>query len=261
MANIFGPPLTPSSEGISSGLFVNDSPGISGIGTRQSLIPNERPALSRRKLIHWLIPEGPIVEMYINPQNINLNHKKAISSQRVKGGFVLQYWGPELPVLDISGTTGTSGIEGINVLFDIYQNEQLAFDPYALYLQAKLDQEREANQTPTDLATSVTEAIGSLLGGAESFITPAVSQPPSLATLAFSVEMYYDGQSFRGYFTDFKVIETANSPGFFDYSMTFVITQTRGMRLNSFAWQKSAVNGPSNSGIGGPPHSFSSLVR
>lgn len=261
MVDVFGPPSVPSDFGPNSGLFVADSPGVSGVGARQNLIPSNRPAVSKRNLIHWLVPEGPIVEMYVNPQNINYDYKKAITQQRTKAGFVLQYWGPELTTLDISGTTGTSGIEGINVLYDIYQNEQLAMDPYALYTQAKLDQENQAgNFGATDVIGAFSSLVSALTGSAENIVPAAVSQPPTLASLAFTVEMYYSGQVFRGYYSNFKIIESSDALGLFNYNFSFVVTSIRGVRLNYLGWHKSATNGPSRSGPGGPPRSFGSLI-
>ena len=116
-------------------------PSTTGLGTRSGRLPVRRSAVKGRKTIHWLVPEGPIVQMYINPQNIRYNYSKNIENQRTKGGFVIHYWGENLTVLNLSGTTGTSGIEGINVLYDVYRNEQLAFDPYALFQSARQQQD------------------------------------------------------------------------------------------------------------------------
>ena len=66
-----------------------------------------------------------------------------------------------LSILDITGTTGTSGIEGINVLYDIYRNEQLAFDPFALFLAAKNNQDTFAGDI---------FGIGSALDSGDSFL-------------------------------------------------------------------------------------------
>jgi hypothetical protein len=138
-------------------------PANTGLGTRQSLIQNERPATSGRKLIRWLIPDGPIVEMYINPQGISYDNNKSISQVRTKGGYNFQYWGPELVKLNITGTTGTSGIEGINVLEDVYNAEQLAFDPYALYLASKVQQETFSSGLFGDSALSAGDQFVSFL--------------------------------------------------------------------------------------------------
>jgi len=227
------------------------------LGSRQSFVQSGRPGVSTRQLIHWLIPEGPIVQMYINPQNISYNDKKSVTSQRTKGGFVLQYWGPELTTLNLSGTTGTSGIEGINVLYDVYNNEQVAFDPFALFLAERLNQEQNTLLESSDFNEN--EFIGSLLGSSESML-PNNSSSPSLASLAFSVEMYWSGAVYRGFFTDFIVKESSESLGLFQYDINFTVTSKRGFRSNFQPWHKSATSGPSDSGPFGPPRSFGPLV-
>lgn len=264
----------------------NNVPSTSGYGSRQSTIPNERPAVSARKMVHWLIPEGPIIQMYINPQNIQIRDRKAIQKQRTKGGFVVQYWGEELIEVNIRGTTGTSGIEGINVLRDIYRNEQLQFDPYALYLASKNKQEslvgdvfglssginsiESAFDGFGDIASGESGTggifegggIGSIFGLAEQTSVAATKKPPTLASLACTVEMYWSGEVYRGFFQEFSVEESVTNLGMFDYTTIFIATQRRGLRKNFLGWHRSATSGPSNSDPNfGTPHSYSTLVN
>lgn len=246
-------------------------PSATGLGTRTGRLPVRRTAVKGRRVIHWLVPEGPIVQMYINPQNIRFNHSKNIENQRTKGGFVIQYWGENLTILNISGTTGTAGIEGINVLHDIYRNEQIAFDPYALFQAARQEQDTFAGDVfglGADLvgATSAGDAfsgfIDSLAGAAQQQFPQAKQPTPTLASLATQVEMYWSGEVYRGYFNNFTITEGADNIGMFDYEMQFTATQRRGLRRNFFGWHRSPVYGPSNSDPEfGPPHSFGSLIE
>lgn len=253
-----------------SGGFATDQvPSQTGFGTRQGRISNNRPAVNARNIMHWLVPEQPIVQMYINPQNVTYSYKKSISSQRTKGGFVLQYWGEDLTTLRLTGTTGTSGIEGINVLYDVYRSEQLAYDPYALFLAAQQDQtgltglgSAIGGAIGGDLGSAIGGAAGSLLGGGGDDANPNPTRPsPSLGQLAFTVELYWSGEVFRGYFQSFTVTEAVDNLGMFNYDIEFVVTQKRGMRQNFLAWHRSATSGPSNSDPQyGTPHSFGVLV-
>ena len=246
-------------------------PAQSGFGTRQSRVPNNRVAVNKRNLMRWLVPEMPIVEMYINPQSVNYDYSKQITETRTKGGFVLQYWGENLTSLTLSGTTGTSGIEGINVLHDVYRNEQLMFDPYALALQAQVDSQQQsdsnfdlfgqnlAGNSPNGVNSSINQ-ISNLLTGKTNVPTGTRSRP-TLASMAFTVELYWCGEVYRGYFKDFKIIEQANNLGMFDYTINFKVTQKRGFRQNFLGWHRSAVSGPSNSNPQyGTPHSFGALI-
>lgn len=239
-------------------------PTVSGFGTRQNRINSNRLASNTRNLMRWLVPEQPIVEMYINPQNVQYDYSKQITEQRTKGGYVMQYWGENITGLTISGTTGTSGIEGINVLNDIYRNEQLMFDPYALFLQAQRDKQEQDELLPALPNTGLTGAVadvGALLLGTDQAQTGLQTRSrPSLAAMAFSVELYWSGEVYRGFFKDFRVTESADNLGMFTYTISYRVTQKRGFRQNFLGWHRSATNGPSNSNpIYGTPHSFGSL--
>lgn len=250
----------------------SQGPAQSGFGTRQSQVPNNRIAVNKRNLMRWLVPEMPIVEMYINPQSVSYDYSKQITETRTKGGFVLQYWGENLTSLKLSGTTGTSGIEGINVLNDVYRNEQLMFDPYALALQAQVDSQQQsdsnfdlfgaslAGNSPNGANSSISQ-ISNLLTGKTNVPTGTRSRP-TLASMAFTVELYWSGEVYRGYFKDFGVVEQANNLGMFDYTINFRVTQKRGFRQNFLGWHRSATSGPSNSNPQyGTPHSFGALVN
>lgn len=250
-----------------TGGFVADTaPSASGLGTRQSRIQNLRPAVNARNVIYWLVPEMPMVQMYINPQNITYAYKKSIASQRTKGGFMLQYWGEDLTTLRLTGTTGTSGIEGINVLYDLYRAEQLSLDPYALFLAASEEQTGLSglgSDIGNLLGGDVGSSIGGAIGGALDSAIPQPTRPtPSLAQFAFTVEMYWSGEVFRGYFTSFTVTESVETLGMFNYDIEFMVTQKRGFRQNFLPWHRSATSGSSNSDpYFGTPHSFGQLLQ
>lgn len=257
--------------GAASALNGKLPPSPNGNGSREQQIPPNRDAYTTRQVMRWLVPEQPIIAMYINPQQVQYNYKKVITPTRVKGGYSLQYWGEDLTTLNISGTTGTSGIEGINVLYDIYRNEQLMFDPYALMLQAERDKAEQSSFDdllfgqggPLGLNSGLLGDIASvstgLMNNAISTNVVNSRNKPTLASLAFTVELYWSGEVYRGYFEDFNVTEKADNLGFFDYTINFKVTQKRGFRTNFLAWHKHPSFGQSNSGRGGPPHSYAYL--
>lgn len=168
-----------------------------------------------RKLIVWELPSvgSPgFVEMYINPNNIAITERKTITEQRTKGGYVIQYWGEELINVSIAGTTGDGGIEALNVLRDIYRNEQLALTGF---IEAK---------------------------GADT------KRRQSLAQLAASVVMWYQGQGMRGFFKDFTYTESVQEMGVINYQMNFTVTEIIGQRQNFMPWHRkpwSTVTRPS----------------
>lgn len=207
-------------------------------------IPANKAKYGVRRMMKWLVPERGIVEMYINPQNIQINQTKAISSQRTKGGFVIQYWGEDLIEITISGHTGTSGIEGINVLNDIYRGEQVAFDIIALEQAAKL-QEEEDNYI--NVAIPGLSEVNDFLDTIEETPNRLIEIPiPTLGYYATSIEMYWMGEVYRGFFKTFSVTEDVNTLGLFNYNISFAATQRRGFRRNYMPWHKTPQAGPSD---------------
>ncbi len=243
------------------GFIVPPIPGADGNGLPNSKIPSNKRARSKRQMAHWFVPEVGVVNMYINPSSISYRYAKAISPQRTKGGYNIQYWGEELPNLTISGTTGTSGVEGINVLYEVYRSEQLTFDSIGLTLASAANASGVNDIVNSALGNIGGTAIGGLLSGAVNGVLgqSPVSESllprniPSLASLALGVEFYWSGWVFRGFFKSFNVEEKASNLGMFDYTIDFAVTQKRGYRTNFMPWHKSAIDGQSGSYI---PHSF-----
>lgn len=253
-------PLTQSQQASfrSNGFLVSSTPTADGNGLPYSKITPGVAGQITRNIITWFVPQFGTVRMFINPQNITYTHKKLINKDRTKGGYTLQYWGEELSQLSISGTTGSSGVEGINMLYELYRAEQYAFDATGLTLAA--------NNAAADLANNLVQGAGAALGGLFSDSKTAAAggagllggilgldspnnnlsarNIPSLASLAFGVEMYYNGWVYRGFFDSMTVTERADS-FLLDYSMIFMVTQRRGYRTNYFPWHNSPASGPS----------------
>ena len=209
-------------------------------------------------------------KLYLNPQTVNIREQKLINEQLTKGGFVIQYWGEQLQELQASGTTGSSGIEGINILRDIYRHEQAAMRAVLLERQDLLAVNARESAIAKGLADdeeySTFEGILDLTtGGAYSSITSGVSNaidiltdaasgsyldlehsqfsaPPNLASFATTIDIHFQGEMFRGFFTTFSYTEDANTPGIFTYQFTFKITKRVGLRNNFMPWHRSPVS-------------------
>lgn len=250
----------------SNGFLVASTPSADGNGLPFTKITPGVAGKIGRNIITWFVPQFGTVRMFINPQNITYSHKKLITKERTKGGYTLQYWGEELSTLNISGTTGSAGVEGINMLYEIYRAEQYAFDAVGLTLAA--------NNAAADLANGLAQGAGSAVGKFVNGLLPSSAQNssnagilgagllggvlgldspnnhlsarnlPSLASLAFAVEMYYNGWVYRGFFENMTITERADN-FLMDYQMTFTVTQRRGYRTNYFPWANSPASGPS----------------
>jgi hypothetical protein len=71
---------------------------------------------------------------------------------------------------------------------------------------------------------------------------------PTLGSLALSIEMYFQGVTYKGYFEDFQVTEgVSNGVGVFTYDMTFIAMDRSGKRSNFMPWHRSPSQNPSNS--------------
>jgi hypothetical protein len=211
-------------------------------------------------------------QMYINPQNFVVTEAKLVKADLAKGGYIVQYWGEELPKIQVNGTTGSSGIEGINILRSIYRHEQIQYRRVLIKRQREIAE--AAAQDAKDAANSLAkrdDAFGTfsnvsdlLTGGAFTQVVDGVSNSidlifgsesgarlgrpgvfktiPSLAAFATNVDMYYQGEFFRGYFSNFTTTELATQPGLFDYSFGFTVTRRTGERTNFMPWHRSPVN-------------------
>jgi hypothetical protein len=241
------------------GFLLASSPTANGNGLPYTQITPQVPGQITRNIITWFVPQFGTVQMYINPQNITYAHKKLINKDKTKGGYTLQYWGEELDTLNISGTTGSSGVEGINALYEIYRAEQYAFDAVGVSLAANNAAADVSNNVSVGLGGAIGQLIGGttlssgvnsagILGGIVGIDSPdnslSARNIPTLASLAFGVEMYYNGWVYRGFFENMTVIERADN-FLMDYQMTFTAVQRRGYRTNYFPWQQTPIYGAS----------------
>jgi hypothetical protein len=236
----------------SNGFGLPAVPSADGNGLPYSKVKSMRDGQIKRNIITWFVPEFGIVRMYINPNSLVFSHKKLIDKTRTKGGYTLQYWGEDLTTISLSGTTGSSGVEGINMLYEIYRAEQYGFDAVGLSLDAKNAAVDIANNLISGIGGAIGGSAGAGIGGLLGGLLGSESNNnnlsntniPTLAQLAFSVEMYYNGAVYRGYFESMTVTERADN-FLHEYQINFVVTQKRGYRLNYMPFHKSPNEGPS----------------
>jgi hypothetical protein len=211
-------------------------------------------------------------QLYMNPQSFNIRDQKLVQKSLTKGGYVVQYWGEELTTLDVQGTTGASGVEGINILKDIYRHEQLHYRSVLMNRQREVAAAAAAARQAAEEESYDASFGGFMLGVADAFTGGAVSKTadglantvdtlfgtslgsdfggtggafkavPTLAAFATNIDMYYQGEFFRGYFTSFGVTESAQEPGHFSYSFQFIVTRRSGKRENFMPWHRNPIS-------------------
>lgn len=201
------------------------------------------------------------IPVYINPQSIDIKENKLINHTLTKGGYMVQYWGEELPIISVNGTTGSGGIEAVNILRDIYRYEQLAMKNVLLQRAEQFAASSSEALADTSSVTTLSglvsatdgffqDAASSLADGFNSAVegftnayngvteNKKVKLPPSTAAFAVSMDIFFQGVKYRGFFKDFSVQESAERPGLFDYSFTFMVTRKTGTRLNFMPWHR-----------------------
>lgn len=204
-----------------------------------------------REMLTWRTPHLGYVKMYINPQQIQIEESKDITSTRTKGGFVVQYAGENITQISIDGTTGSGGIEGINILESVYRSEQEAFEGIATALDERLSVLQM--DTLTGLSSFIDPNLFQLADDAlRNFGRPQ----PTLASLATNIELFFQGVLYRGYFTKFGVSEVAESPGLFRYTLMFNAYAKQGVRRNFMPWHRQPINPADTADTHANPFSF-----
>lgn len=216
----------------------------------------EMPFTYRRRRILWEVPnKGFFIEMYLNPQSIDIRSQKIITEMRTKGGYMIQHWGEELDEITFQGHTGANGIEGINVLKDVYKAENKRNESIYKVVQDVFKSKDRQEFMSVD---EITHALGHTLGTENQTVTGLFAgqdligsgkvnmkaflkgreHVKSLAQRAAGVTCHYQGVSYKGFFKSFTVNETTQRQGIFSYTMVFRVTETVGKRSNWMAWSK-----------------------
>ena len=211
-------------------------------------------------------------QLYINPTSFSIKENKLVKPDLTKGGYVVQYFGEQLQTIDVSGTTGSSGVEGINILRDIYRHEQHQFrhvlakrqEALAVAAQKAAEDAALALSERTGVGGTLTNIADLLTGGGFTDTVNGVSNAidiitepfggtsigdtigeegsfqtvPTLAAFATNIDLYYQGEFYRGFFNNFSTTESSNEPGHFTYSFSFTITRRTGKRENFMPWHR-----------------------
>jgi hypothetical protein len=226
------------------------------------LIPVTVQSVSRDDLVG-----RTIIPVYINPQRINIQESKLVDHTLTKGGYIVQYWGEELTRIQADGITGSGGIEAINILRSVYRNEQIQFKN--LLLKRSSDLAEAAGESINDntaanamsglksILDTITEGgfsgiVNGISSSIESITNAAIgvteNNPnnitliPSLASFAVTMDIYFQGEKFRGFFKSFAYTEEASSPGMFNYQFEFVVTKRFGERKNFMPWHRNPLD-------------------
>lgn len=229
------------------------------------LVPNSLDALRTTDLT-----DRSVIPVYLNPENLQFQDAKLINDTLTKGGYSIQYWGEKLTTITARGTTGSGGIEALNILRDIYRHEQLHFKKVLLARTREFEQEAVeslndssginfgegilsvldtiSNAELTGRPSQIFDGISSTIDAISNIFNNQDEPPqkvilyPTPAAFAVSIDMYFQGEKYRGYFSSFQHSETASSPGIVSYSFNFVITKKFGRRKNYMPWHRNPTD-------------------
>lgn len=209
------------------------------------------------------VQDRKIIEVYLNPTNMTISENKIIPSQQTVGGFMVQYWGEALATLKVNGTTGSGGIEAVHILRDVYRNEQIQFRNIILNRMKELSEQANSSTADSSSVTAIDgiQAALTLLTGIDTeaieegvkstielyqdIFSDKISQTssnfrlnPSLGAFAVSIDIYFQGETYRGFFENFNVTEAAESSGLFNYDFSFKVLKRSGRRKNFMPWHR-----------------------
>lgn len=233
----------------------------------------------KREVLKFLIPVSifgiqsetlsgrQVIPLYISPTTFNIEENKIIIETLTKGGYLVEYWGEKLPVISASGTTGSGGIEAIEILRSVYRNEQIQMYNLLQQRGTELSEFAPAALRNTNAASTqaglvsffdslTRNGISEIINGTQSVIDEIVDifeepieenpEPvtliPNLGTFAVAVDLYLQGFKYRGYFKSFRISETGESPGIFNYDFTFSVLRRSGERKNFMPWHRNPYN-------------------
>jgi len=165
---------------------------------------------TNKSVIVWRI-EGidesiPELIMRINLENIDLSYQQIINETRTLGGFLQEFWGEELTSLSASGKTAMSydenGITNKNArVSEAYQN--------LLRLVNIYKNNGKVYTNPNDMST-------------------ASKANPNRIKKVGEIIMTYQQKEYVGYFEAFSIKENASNPYYFDYTLSYKISKTKG---------------------------------
>lgn len=200
----------------------------------------------------------PAIWMWINPNQLVINHSKKIQEQVTRGGFVIFHWGDNLDEINASGVTGSFArldLPGSKNGVGDYKAAQpdVGIDrrntwPYLRFIQllALYRNNGVSNVSGKQAATGgfapSAPAIASIFstqqtGAAQdrngtsnntgNSVTNGQAAGDKNARLNFAgIEIHYDDNVFIGYFTSFTWTERAEDPFKFTFDFKFTVLNT-----------------------------------
>jgi hypothetical protein len=159
--------------------------------------------------ISWSI-EGtsqqvPSLTMLVNPTNLEKQYTSLINETRTLGGFVQEYWGEQLTVLNASGRTAMfvdeQGLSNANA-----RNSE-SYQYFVSLLNIYKNNGKDYYSTYTTVASQ--------------------RNPTRITNFGF-INMFFDHKQYQGRFDSFDYSEVADKPFNLDYNFSFKVFNVIG---------------------------------
>jgi len=160
----------------------------------------------------------PDVEVYADPQRVRVSKRVVVSKTLTKGGWINQFWGHDLPVINVSASSGYYGItKGRN--------------PAIFKLLGAVDRINglKASKNLGDVVNAVTAPPPYGVDPLKVFerIKEYAYDARFDGDLPYKgapiIYMVYEGVAYKGYFNNFNYSLNANKPFVIDYSFQFTV--------------------------------------
>jgi len=186
--------LVPSFKIKNSGLYGRKNKRMLFTSLQATEVVSSEGSLSER------VYSLPDVEMYIDPQSINVSKKTFNRKTLTKGGWVVQFWGHDLTVLTVSATSGYYGVHKGNKS-NIFTGES-----------SKTNTGSGVSKDPLKVFEKIKENVYNRRFDGD---LPYRGKP--------IITLVYEGTAYRGYFDSFDYSLDASTPFIINYGFKFNI--------------------------------------
>ena len=201
----------------------------------------------------------PAIWMWINPNQLVINHSKKIQEQVTRGGFVLFHWGDNLDEISASAVSGSFARldrpQSNNKMGYTAAQPDVGLDrrdtwPYLRFMQVlALYRNNGISISSTGMSpnaggfaptsqviasATATQSVGpsTNLTGVSNSTSRAIDNGSIAAgknqsPIFSGIEMHYDDHIFTGYFTTFTWTERAEDPYKFSFDFKFTVLNTQ----------------------------------
>jgi hypothetical protein len=179
-------------------------------------VPEKKVRMSFRNLQSLNGSPFPNVEMYIDPQQLSVRKKVMTNKRLTKGGWVTQFWGHDLTVMQVKSTTGNfQPMYGVQL--------QLPPDLGNKSIESWFNQVRE-RWVKGGGPLKIFEKI-------KTWVFQNRFDPEKPSEGLPLIELAWEGSFYEGYFTAFDYNMNSTQPFNINYNFSFIVIRKKDTSL------------------------------